>query len=209
MSKKAKHPEQRWGWRYRYGLRELERAYRAARKRPDEEIADIHRRAEAFQTKVDAGEETWAQTDEDGQILYDYGDHLGDELFDEENVLSLIKIAFVISLHHYIEQTIWPRVRSNERQKYEHRRAMNWLIAQGWNPDKEVLKNLELAANCAKHGEGGSAQSLYERCPDMFDDRIAGWGSAPSHETLKLSDLHIDGFFEAAAGAVPQMPISL
>lgn len=203
---KAKRPHQAWGWRYGYGLRELERAYESSRYKSDSELADIHERAQKHQELVDAGKAKWTEEDEEGYPVYDYGEHLGEAAYEEEQVLGIVRGAFAISLHHYIETAIGPRL---PKKKYSHEAAMQWLKGAGWNPDEKTLNELRLAANCAKHGKGGSAKQLYSVRPDMFDERIEGWGAEPSNDTLALSDAHMKEFFKAAREAVPKMPISL
>jgi hypothetical protein len=201
----AKLPRQGWGWRYRYGLQELERAYASSRFKSDAELAEIHERASKHQKLVDEGKAAWTEEDEEGYPVYDYGEHLGEQAYEEEQVLNLVRGAFAISLHHYIETTIGPRL---HKKKYVHDAAMAWLKEVGWQPDEKVLNQLRMAANCAKHGEGSSAKSLYAERRDMFDERIEGWGSEPSNDTLALSDDHMNEFFKAAREAVPKMPPS-
>lgn len=202
----AKIPHQAWGWRYGYGLRELERAYESSRYRSDAELADIHERAEKHQKLVDAGKAKWTEEDEEGFPAFDYGEHLGEAAYEEEQVLRIVRGAFAISLHHYIETAIGPKL---PKGKYVHEVAMKWLRDAGWSPDETALDQLRMAANCAKHGEGGSAKSLFKERSDMFDDRIHGWGAEPSNDTLALTDAHMKEFFKAAREAVPKMPITL
>lgn len=206
IKQKPRLPRQSWGWRFHYGLRELERAYKASRYKTDNELAEIHERAVRHQKLVDAGGASWIEEDEEGYPVFDYGEHLGEQAYEEEQVLRLVRGAFVISLHHYLETTIGPYLKG---KKYEHAKAMAWLREVDWTPDDEALDTLRLVANCAKHGEGKSAQDLYAKRPDLFDERIDGWGAAPSHDTLSLSDEHVLSFFKAAREAVPKMPISL
>ncbi|MEH6792428.1 hypothetical protein [Parasphingorhabdus sp.] len=107
---KAKLPRQGWGWRYGFGLRELDRAYQSSRYKSDAELADIHERASRHQRLVDEGKAVWTEEDEEGYPVYDYGEHLGEQAFDEERVLNLVRGAFAISLHHYIETKIGPQL---------------------------------------------------------------------------------------------------
>jgi hypothetical protein len=202
---KAKFPRQAWGWRYGYGLRELDRAYQSSRYKSDAELADIHGRASRHQRLVDEGKAVWTEEDEEGYPVYDYGENLGEQAYDEERVLNLVRGAFAISLHHYIETKIGLQL---PKKKYEHETAMEWLKAVGWQPDEIKLNQLRLAANCAKHGEGSSAKKLYLERPDMFDERVKDWGSEPSSSNLALSDDHMLEFFKAASEAVPKMPLS-
>jgi hypothetical protein len=202
---KPKLPRQSWGWRYGYGLRELERAYQSSRYRSETELAEIHDRAAKHQKLVDQGKAVWTDEDEDGYPVFDYGEHLGEQAYEEEQVLRLVRGAFAITLHHYVETAIAPRLPD---KKYVHATAMAWLKKVGWKPDETILNQLRMAANCAKHGEGISAKNLYAERPDMFDETVAGWGREPSSDTLNLTDAHLAEFFKAAREAVPKMPIS-
>jgi hypothetical protein len=83
----AKRPHQAWGWRYGYGLRELERAYESSRYKSDAELADIKERARKHQELVDAGKAKWTEEDEEGYPVYHYGEHLGEEASEEDQVL--------------------------------------------------------------------------------------------------------------------------
>ncbi len=90
---KTKLPGQAWAWRFHFGVREIERAYKASRDASDKEIASINEAAAAHDAKVKAGEATWAQEEEDGQVVYDYGEHLGVRMYDAEQVLGLVRNA--------------------------------------------------------------------------------------------------------------------
>lgn len=203
---KTKLPGQAWAWRFHFGVREIERAYKASRAASDKEVASINEAAATHEAKVKAGDAVWAEEDEDGQVVYDYGEHLGEQIYDAEQVLALIRNAFVISLHHLVEQRIGGQL---AKKKYDQAKAFTWLKAFGWTPKEDGLNQLRLAANCAKHSEGSSADQLYALRPDMFDDDLVeGWGAAPSYDSLKLTDAHVDEFFEAVKASVPKMPPS-
>lgn len=199
----TKLPGQAWAWRFHFGVREVERAYKASRQASDEEVATINAAASAYQDKVEAGEASWSQEDEDGQIVYDYGESLGEQMYDSEQVLALIRNAFVITLHHLVEQRIGVCL---PNKKYDQAKAFSWLQGFGWTPKEDLLNQLRLAANCAKHSEGKAADQLYAARPDMFDaDLVQRWGAAPSYESLKLTDNHVAEFFEAVKSSVPKM----
>jgi hypothetical protein len=203
---KTKLPGQGWAFRFHYGVREIERAYRASRDASDKEVAAINQDAAAHDAKVQAGTASWTQEDEDGQVVYDYGEHLGEQMHDAEQVLTLIRNAFVITLHHFIEQRVGAQL---PKKIYDQAKAFAWLKGFGWSPLEAELNQLRLAANCAKHSGGSSATQLYALRPDMFDaEMIKGWGSPPSYETLKLSDAHVEAFFAAVTASVPKMPPS-
>jgi hypothetical protein len=204
-----KIPRKAWGWRYHYGLNQLHEAYRSSRHLSDTEMERVKAESVARQKLVDAGEAVWVEEDEDGFPVYDYGDHLGDRMCEAESILSIVRSAFAISIYHYFESMIWPQLKRGGQKKFEHDKAVEWLRKPNWQPDVEALEVLRLAANCAKHGEGNSAQKLWEKREDMFDERIKGWGAEPSNETLSLTDDHITEFFRTARAGIPRMPISL
>ena len=200
---KTKLPGQAWAWRFHFGIREIERAYKASRDASDKEVASINDAAAAHEKKVQDGKAKWVEEDDDGQVVYDYGEHLGEQMYDAEQVLALVRNAFVITLHHFIEQRVGAQL---PKKVYEQSKAFAWLKGFGWTPKEDDLNQLRLAANCAKHSEGASATQLHGLRPDMFDgSMITGWGASPSYETLKLTDAHVDGFFAAAAASVPKM----
>jgi hypothetical protein len=200
---KNKLPGQGWAWRFHFGIREIERAYKASRAASDKEVASVNDAAALHQAKVEAGDATWSEENEDGQVVYDYGEHLGEQMYDAEQVLALIRNAFVITLHHFVEQRVGAQL---PKKKYDQAKAFAWLKTFGWVPKEDGLDQLRLAANCAKHSEGSSADQLYNKRPDMFDDDLVkGWGAAPSYDSLRLTDAHVDEFFEAAKTSVPKM----
>jgi hypothetical protein len=53
-----------------------------------------------------AGRASLTEEDEDGKVIYDHGDHMGEMLFEIEDVLSVLREAFTISLHHFWEREL-------------------------------------------------------------------------------------------------------
>ncbi|MXO91850.1 hypothetical protein [Pontixanthobacter aquaemixtae] len=205
MTIKPSKPGASFAWRWHYGLRTLKSAYQTSRAATDEERRSIDRRAEEYQKRVDRGEASWDECDEEGNLVYSHGEHLGDEMHDVLNVLTLVKLAFVISLHHYVEQRLAPRLprKPNGETRYDPQAAYAWLKDFGWEVKDKQLEELRLAANCAKHSEGKSARELFDLRPDMFDTDKIGMGFDPGYDSLKLTDAHIDVFFEAVKDSVP------
>jgi hypothetical protein len=197
---KPSKPGAGFAWRFHYGLRTLKRAYESSRAIADKEKAEIEKRASEFQKKVDAGEASWVEYDEDGYPGPDYGEHLGELLHDEESVLNLVKLAFVITLHHYVEQQIGDHLPS---QHYVQAKAFAWLKGYGWKPKETELNALRLAANCAKHSGSKSGKQLYALRPDMFDASKIKMGFDPGHDSLALTDTHVEAFFNAVKQSVP------
>lgn len=202
----VKLPGQAWAWRFKFGLREVERAYRASRKASDNEIDSINKAAKAHDVKVAAGQASWTEKDEEGQVVYDLGEHLGEEIYDAEQVLSLVRNAFVITLHHFVEQQIGSKL---PNKKYIQTAGFAFLKTFGRTPKEVGLNELRLAANCPKHSGGSSAVTLYRLRPDLFDAKMmADWQMPPSYETLKITDAHVDEFFEVVKESVPTLPFA-
>ena len=189
-----------FAWRFHGGLRTLQRAYKSSRSRADKEKASIERRAAEFQAKVDAGEEQLVDYGEDSLQGYNFNDEILEMLYAEESVLNLIRLAFVISLHHYVEQQMGERLPD---KKYVQSKAFHRLKSRGWNPLEKELNELRLAANCAKHSEGSSAKQLYILRPDMFRVPKSKKEFQPGYDSLALSDGHVDAFFNAVKQSIP------
>lgn len=200
MAINSSKPGAGFAWSWHYGLRTLKRAYESSRVMADKEKAGIEKTAAEFQNKVDAGEASWSDNDDEGYPLYDYGEHLGELLHDEEAVLNIVRLAFVISLHHFVEQRLGERLPNGN---YVQGDAFTWLKKYGWQPNEVELDELRLAANCAKHSEGKSATDLHALRPDMFDASKIMMGFDPGYKSLNLNDGHVAAFFEAAKTSVP------
>jgi hypothetical protein len=193
-------PALSFAWLFHGGLRTLQRAYQSSRSEVDKQRARIEQRAAAFQAKVDAGEEQLVDWGEDSLEGYTLEDELNEQLYAEEKVLNLIRLAFVISLHHYIEQQIGERLPD---KKYVQSEAFVWLKSRGWKPLEKELNELRLAANCAKHSGGSSAKQLYILRPDMFRVPESKKPFQPGYSSLALSDRHVDAFFDAVRQSIP------
>lgn len=205
MKFKSSKPGASFAWRWHYGLRTLKKAYESSRIDADKEIADINMRAEKHENLVAAAKASWDEYDEDGNFVYNYGENLAEEMHDVESVLSLVRLAFVISLHHFVEQRLareLPR-KENGELHYVQSAAFDWLKHKGWPAKENELKALRLAANCAKHSEGRSAKELFELQPDMFDKDKIDMGFEPGYESLALTDMHLLSLFEAVRTSVP------
>jgi hypothetical protein len=81
-----------------------------------------------------------------------------------------------------------------------------WLKAQGYAPCKASLKDLELAANCTKHGPGRSCAELFNRRPDLFDrdEADAFPPFKPSDHNLKIDGAALQGFFDVVRRSGPK-----
>lgn len=200
MKFKPSKPGAGFAWRFHYGLRTLKRAYVSSRLAADNEKASIEKIAAKFQKKVDAGKASWVAYDDDGHPGHDYGEQLGEQLHDVESVLVLVRLAFVISLHHYVEQQIGEKL---PKAHYGQAKAFAWLKGYGWEPNEGELNELRLLANCAKHSAGKSATDLYALRPEMFDASKIKLGFEPGYDSLAVTDAHVDAFFKAVKQSVP------
>lgn len=200
MALKPAKPGAPFAWRWHYGLRMLKRAYNSSRTQADSEKASIEETAAKFDAKVKAGEAQWIEYDEDGYPGYDYGEHLGERLYEEETVLRLVRLAFIISLHHYVEHQIGERL---PNKKYVQSDAMNWLKSFGWKPKEAELNELRLAANCAKHSGDGPAKQLFKLRPELFNAEKISQGFDPDYDSLEIADAYVEAFFKAVKQSVP------
>jgi hypothetical protein len=207
-----KKPGQSFAFWFHWNLETIERAYRASRNTPDTELADSRKREAKLRKAIAAGKAFWVDYDENGHPGFDYGEQLGEEQHAHEQSLSLIRLAFLITLHHYWEQKLAQQLPRSKKGNlhYDLEAAFAWLEAFGWKPLRDRLNELRLIANCAKHSEGPSAAELYALRPDLFDTQeIEKWGLIPGYETLLISDADTTGYFEAVSASIPRMPMSL
>lgn len=193
-------PGASFAWRYHYGLKTLRRAYEFSRIASDKEKAWIEAKAEKHQKLVDKGEASWVEYDDEGNAGHDYGEHLGELLYEEEQVLALLRQAFVISLHHFVEQQIGPQL---PKKHYKQNLAIEWLEKFGWQSKEKELNELRLTANCLKHSNDNPGKQLYDLRPDLFDGSKIKMGFEPGHHSLALTDEHLDYFFAAVGASVP------
>lgn len=174
-------------------LRQLERAYQGARTAADTEREALERSWTELKAAVEKGEASFTEEDEDGQVLYDAGDRYADQAYDIDTTINLVREAFVISLSH-----LWERELNSRRrvQDYEEAKAFAYLRAQGETVPEDVLTDLRLTANVAKHSAGTSAEKLFERRPEFFDaPQMDALGAEPSYEFLLVTDQMVADFF--------------
>src|SRR3546814_9561438 len=70
---------------------------------------------------------------------------------------------------------------------------------------REQLLELELVANCAKHSEGRSANTLWEKRKDLFDRQaIEKHGLNPGYDLLEIKDMHVAQYFRSEERRVGQ-----
>ena len=191
-----------WGWSFRFELDEIKRAYKAAREASDRDRERIEREWQLLEAEVEAGRASLTDEDENGQVVYDRGEHVGEIQSEIDRVLSIYREAFTIVLYHFWERQLMARMKV---KRYPDDAAVfAFLKKSGIDPDEPELTALRLAANVAEHSEGTSADKLFKLRPDLFDDEaMMKWKEAPSHEHLKITNDALDAFFEAVKRSGP------
>ncbi|WP_275788997.1 hypothetical protein [Pararhizobium gei] len=190
-----------WHWLFRRDIDQLEAAYRSARNPSDEIKATLEREWAELEELVRAGEASFYEEDESGQVVYDYGDRMSDRLHEVEAILKLVREAFTISLSHYWEREMNKRLKVNQ---YDEKKAITLLKSRGLFPDELGLKVLRLTSNVAKHSGGTSAQTLNTLRPGLFDqEAIASNDEQPDYTNLLLTDEIVAEFFEVVRKSGP------
>jgi hypothetical protein len=191
-----------WAWRFQQQVVELNNAYEAARVETDRDLKRQLADWDELERKVAAGEASFVEEDDDGQVIYDHGDAAHDRMYEIELVLRLIREAFTISLHHLLERQINKRMKVRH---YDENKAFAFLKGLGLQPDEPRLTALRLTANVAKHSEGNSAQQLYNLRPDLFDaTEMQKLSNSPGYEYLKITNQALSDFFDAVRRSGPQ-----
>ena len=189
-------------WRFHYGLDMLVAAYRRAADGPEADKM----RAEASLKDWVASPSYQEHPDPQG-----YSDHLAGLHEEAEVALRLIREAFVISLFHFWERQAkaWTHSGSN----YHHDDVIKMLTQQGFTPEADQLRLLQLVANVAKHSAGRSAQELYEVRENLFRDprrvlapqiRLSDDAPyEPNYDDLLVPGALLQAFFDAVRKSGP------
>lgn len=180
-----------------FRLESIERAYASSRSTADKEIERLKRQAEKEENEINP--ENKPTDDDDYKRAYE--DALVGWMEEEESTLSIVRMAFVISIHHFFERHMLGEMNVT---KYDQSKVFSYLKGCGFTPQEVELNELRLLANCAKHSEGLSASKLYDLRPDMFDDSKIRAGHKPSQYTLAISDTHVSYFFAAVKKSIPR-----
>jgi hypothetical protein len=193
-----------YGLIFEAGFEELSRAYHTsinmhADRKADAE-ATVRRRYRMTPDEVIPE----VEYDEHGEPSHDFWEDVSEVEREADSTAQIIRTAFLNGLCHFWEK------HSNRwisRQAYDHKKVMAWLKRQGYSPDDEALKDLELAANCAKHGPGKSASQLLARRPDLFTiPEIINHPLAPfkaSDESLNIDGKALQAFFDVVRQSGP------
>ncbi|WP_137930305.1 hypothetical protein [Mesorhizobium comanense] len=175
-------------------LTEIDHAYSAAVS----SLKDTRRKTEdAFRRALGIGPNDplpEPETDEEGGYLDDMYDQGAEKIQVAENSIPLVRKAFVIALFH-----LWERHCNDgmKVKKYVHEDAMRWVEGNGGKPNRDGLRQLELACHCAKHGPGLSSQKLWRLRANLFPGVTAE--DQASERRLVITDQTFDEFLNAVS----------
>lgn len=175
-------------WLFRSALDDIEMAYEAAAKahanRPNEIEADVRRHLGL------APDDPFPQRDDDDEDdpLHRLYDDAGAMQEHATRGAHLVRKAFLIALFHH-----WERYCNSilKREKYGH--PKRWLQQRGHPECVKPIRELEAAANCAKHGPGNACRTLYRMRPDLFP-RVTSDVEA-NENSLQIDEQTLKGFF--------------
>lgn len=181
---------------YQIGFRGIERAYRESRRTFENEIADWTARYVEYEVDRAATgaehEDVWNP---------DYGAYVGDQIFEAERSLGLVREAFAIILYHFWEKEARSLLGIEDLRPTTVREAV--LRDGRFTLDGPGLARLRAIVNCVKHGGG---EELHALDPGMFDPdwipkepKAAGW-----HYALRLKDSDLDAAFVAVRSSGPR-----
>lgn len=153
----------------------------------EEEIAATVRAALGLREGDDWPDRNDDDPDDPVGALYD---HAGDLDEQRRRGAPMIRKAFLIALFHAWERYLNDRLK---REQYDHLLARKTLIRDGHAESWSLVRDLQLAANCAKHGPGTACADLYSKRPDFFPR--APTVEKASERTLVISPEALDTFF--------------
>ncbi len=193
---------------FEFGFEEISRAYHMTLK------AQVELEAEAEATVRKRSGLTpdevvpEVEHDENGQPSFDFWEEVGELKDEAESTARIVRSAFLIALFHF-----WERHSNRwiDKENYSHEPVMAWLKTQNSTPDEALLKDLQLAANCVKHGPGNACNKLLARRPELFEwysidqSRMGVFPeSKPGHHNIKIDSKTLQAFFEAVSRSGPK-----
>lgn len=188
-------------WRWKFTVERLKDAYDAACQSLDNDLARLQKRHETWQR---SGPPKSDDRDEVDRHEHE-GEWISERYMEAEHALELVRQGFVVVLFHSWERHALGWV--DWKGGYKHHHVTAKLKKAGFviHPGLHKLNN---AANCIKH----DGNELWKQDPDMFDTTVARMveeGLEPSYgRFLKLSEIHMQGFFAALLASGPsQKPI--
>lgn len=176
-------------WLYEYGIKEIERAYRASRSSLENDRASISKEYDDYKNTLGAD---WEEDP--------FTDKLIENHEEAEAGLGLVREAFATTLHHFWEKQCkgWLKV-----ENYYSGQAYKALKKQGYSVEKTGLEKLRKTVNCIKH----NSPVLFKSDPKMFKASVKSelaQGIKPDyHDDLLLKDEHIEEFIETLKKSGP------
>ena len=167
--KSVQHAMRRW--LFQHNLDDIDAAYRAAANahtNRDVEIEEMVRQRLGLATEDPFPE--WNDGDDEDPIgrLYDDAGEMEERA---TRGAHLVRKAFLIALFHH-----WERHCNSQMGKaaYINTEVEKWLESEGRDGLYNPLRQLQNAANCAKHGPGKACKLLFEDRPDLFPTARTG-----------------------------------
>ncbi|HCE21989.1 MAG TPA: hypothetical protein DF282_05665 [Hyphomonas sp.] len=110
--------------------------------------------------------------------------------------IEMVGTAFLIALFH-----LWERHCNviQQRAVFSTSAPKQMEFKPAYRREKATLEELELAANCAKHGVGRSCAVLFQQSPHLFTDAARRKG--PSHLNLAVPESRLIEYFDAVRSA--------
>lgn len=193
-------------------IKRLRSAYRSACAPFDDELKQLEHDADVFQRRVDEGTVQWPEFDEETGLSRDYGEEFAERRQDAEDVLLLVRKAFVVAIYH-----LWERgaqrwvLQKNKRPR--HKELVAVLTEAAIVIDEARLNELGVLANCLKHNSD-DARKLYGRRRDLFtedfdpDAILSGTGKPPRTigwaEHVVLTDESIESYLQTIQSSGPK-----
>lgn len=188
-------------WQFKTGLEELENAYKAARSAPEQDKDNLEKKWQQLEADIKSGTQSLTEEDDDGQVVFDWGDHFYEAQSQIDATLSIVREAFCISLNHFWERQI-KIIASIE--KYDEEKVLKFLLDAKVNPDEENLRTLRQVSNLIKHDNLDAARPLYKRRPDLFDkSKSLSNPYKPSYDDLRINDPLMVDLFSAVSKSYP------
>lgn len=183
---------------YGIGLDSIARAFRSTLKSFEDERIRIEADWATHEKAVDAGEAETVVEEEATGAYFDYGEHIGELLYEVEDSKRLVREAFVTVLYHHWEKKAAKLLKLKE---YKQQKAFDAAKAIGWKTDEDTIDKLRMVANCIKH-DSDQAEKLNALDPSYFDQAeiAGGW-----YDALRITDAHVEAFILAVKSSGPPM----
>jgi len=176
----------------RMDVEDLQNAYRSALSglvHRENEIEAMVRGQLGIGPEDDWPEPSEGEDDDPISLLYD---HAGELDAQAKRGAPMVRKAFLIALFHAWERHCNARLK---RDYYGLSAARGMIMRDGHATEWTAIRELQLAANCAKHGPGDSGRDLYAVRPDFFPK--AKSAEQANERTLVINEDAMDRYFAA------------